>query len=45
MLLRLHPAGLLFDFGGFKLGDVGVRIEGERATVPGVIHDEAGGHW
>lgn len=37
MLLRLHPADLLFDFGGFKLGDVGVRVDGERATVSGVL--------
>ena len=27
----------LFDFGNFKLGDVGVRVEGERATVSGIL--------
>src|SRR5215210_3573768 len=27
----------LFDFGAFKLGDVGVRVEGERATVTGIL--------
>src|SRR5215212_5271046 len=28
---------LLFDFGAFKLGEVGVTTEGERATVSGVL--------
>ena len=27
----------LFDFGAFKVGDVGVRVEGERATVSGIL--------
>src|SRR5215218_91061 len=27
----------LFDFGAFKLGEVSVRIEGERATVTGIL--------
>ena len=27
----------LFDFGAFKLGEVGVRVEGERATVTGIL--------
>ncbi|MET0645540.1 MAG: nuclear transport factor 2 family protein [Pyrinomonadaceae bacterium] len=27
----------LFDFGAFKLGDVSVRVEGERATVSGIL--------
>ena len=27
----------LFDFGAFKLGEVGVTVEGERATVTGIL--------
>ncbi|MFL6332821.1 MAG: nuclear transport factor 2 family protein [Pyrinomonadaceae bacterium] len=26
-----------FDFGAFKLSEVGVRVEGERATVSGIL--------
>ena len=33
----------LFDFGAFKLGDVSVRVEGERATVSGILNTRPGG--
>ena len=33
----------LFDFGAFKLGDVSVRVEGERATVSGILNTRPAG--
>src|SRR5215218_2531693 len=33
----------LFDFGAFKLGEVGVTVEGERATVTGILTTKPAG--